>query len=120
MARTTLLALLALLGACRAGKSDDATPAPVASASSAIVGAEASLSPPAGIPRKLCTDGVHRGGDHWKDDCNPCRCAADGDITCTHFACPAKPEGGLAPEAGTKADAGAPTHADKPDAGGKP
>jgi hypothetical protein len=35
----------------------------------------------------LCGDNFHKPGDHWKEACNLCRCAADGDITCTRFVC---------------------------------
>ena len=89
---------LALAGTgCARSKSQ---PAPSASASSQLA-----ASAPASIPApgriKLCSDGLHKPGDHWKEACNPCRCAADGEITCAQFPCAggaAKPDaGGAAP-----------------------
>ena len=70
--------------------------------------ASAVVMPEGGSARtKLCSDGFHKPGDHWKEACNPCRCAADGEITCTRFPCPAVGEAGSrAGDAGPRPDAG--------------
>lgn len=75
----TALAGLAALPACAKSKADDA-PAPAPT--------EAGPLPvsTAGKPL-LCTDGFHRRGDHWKVDCNVCRCGADGAILCSEYPC---------------------------------
>ncbi|MDB4937899.1 MAG: Pacifastin inhibitor [Labilithrix sp.] len=89
-ALVVVVAVVLALAACH-GKSDEISPSAAASASAAaaaVAAGEAGLSPPAGIARKLCTDGLHRAGEHWKNDCNPCRCGADGEIVCTQFVCP--------------------------------
>jgi hypothetical protein len=90
------LVLLALAGCARSKPKESPAPAadPSASASAAI--ASAPVRTPAAL---LCSDGLHRRGDHWKVDCNPCRCAADGDIVCAHFPCaaPAAPAGDAGP-----------------------
>lgn len=96
------LVLASTLALCAAGcakskpapTSSDPAPAPSSSTSLAVNGAPPA---PAGGRIKLCSDGVHRPGDHWKQACNPCRCAADGEITCSNFPCPAinaKTDGG--------------------------
>jgi hypothetical protein len=95
----------ALVAACRAGKSDDPTPSAATSASAAAqaqaLAAEGG-TPPAGMPRKLCTDGLHRAGEHGKNDCNPCRCGMDGEIICTDYPCPPRPEAGAKLDGGPK------------------
>lgn len=97
----TALALLLGLAGCARSKSES-VPAP--SASSSTTPASARVAPEGGSPRtKLCSDGLHKPGDHWKEACNPCRCAADGDITCARFPC--GEAGAASVEAGTKADA---------------
>jgi hypothetical protein len=85
-------------GACARSRSQ---PAPSASASSELGSPSSTTgsSPPVPAPAgriKLCSDGVHKPGDHWKEACNPCRCAADGDITCANFPCgsPRGPDAG--------------------------
>jgi hypothetical protein len=94
------LALLLAFVGCARSKSETAP-----SASSSTTPASAGASAEGGGARiKLCSDGLHKPGDHWKEACNPCRCAADGDITCAHFPC--GQAGAANAEAGTKADAG--------------
>jgi hypothetical protein len=79
---TFVLALVLASAGCAKPRSD---PAPAGSSSAALAAPSAA---PAGRT-KLCTDGAHRPGDHWKEACNPCRCAADGEITCARFPCAA-------------------------------
>lgn len=88
----TALALALVLVGCAKSKTEAV---PVASASSATDPAPASAPAPAARRIKLCSDGVHKPGDHWKEACNPCRCAADGEITCAHFACEPVDAGGV-------------------------
>jgi hypothetical protein len=97
-----LVTVSLLASGCAKSKPSDASP----SASSSAALAAGSTAPLAARPparNKLCSDGFHKPGDHWKEQCNPCRCAADGEITCAHFPCPnAGPV-----EAGARPDAGA-------------
>ena len=80
------LAALAVLPACANSKPNDA-PAPSATPANAnATDAGASPASAAGKPL-LCTDGAHRRGDHWKVDCNVCRCGADGAILCSEYPC---------------------------------
>ena len=81
--------LLLVLGGCAKSKPNE-TPAPDPSASAVTPTAQGRSPAPL-----LCSDGLHRRGDHWKIDCNPCRCAADGDIVCAQFPC-------IAADAGTR------------------
>lgn len=81
--------LLLVLGGCAKSKPNE-TPAPDPSASAVTPTAQGRSPAPL-----LCSDGLHRRGDHWKIDCNPCRCAADGDIVCSQFPC-------IAADAGTR------------------
>jgi hypothetical protein len=86
-----VLALVAVLAGCAKAKAkEDPAPAPDPSASAATATATATGRAPAVL---LCSDGLHRRGDHWKVDCNPCRCAADGDIVCSQFPCAAADAG---------------------------
>jgi hypothetical protein len=78
------LALLAL-GGCAKAKSNE-TPAPSASAPGPT---EAGATPQSAGSNLLCTDGLHKRGDHWKVACNVCRCGADGAILCSEFPCAA-------------------------------
>ena len=86
-----VLLLLLVLGGCAKSKLNE-TPAPDPSASASAVTPTGQGRSPAPL---LCNDGLHRRGDHWKIDCNPCRCAADGDIVCAQFPC-------IAADAGTR------------------
>ena len=107
-AALVLVLALVLAGAgCARAKSE---PAPAPSASSSTLPASVSPAPEGGSVRiKLCSDGLHRPGDHWKEACNPCRCAANGEITCTRFPCASVGDAGpQARDAGAAADAGAP------------
>lgn len=82
-----LLLLLLVTAGCAKSKPNE-SPAPAADPSaSASAGATSANAPPRTPAPLLCSDGLHRRGDHWKVDCNPCRCAADGDIVCAHFPC---------------------------------
>jgi hypothetical protein len=84
------LAALAALAGCAKSKSSETTgPAPATSV-------EAGAAPARTAQQLLCRDGLHRRGDHWKKDCNPCRCGADGEIVCSEFPCPAPMEAGPA------------------------
>jgi hypothetical protein len=76
---SALLALLALdTSACAKSKTEETPAKPAADAGNARASAAAAA---------LCTDGFHRRGDHWKVDCNACRCGADGAILCSQFPC---------------------------------
>lgn len=86
MASLALGALLALAG-CAKAKSNE-TPAPSASAPAPL---EAGAAPQSAGSNLLCTDGLHKRGDHWKVACNVCRCGADGVILCSDFPCAASP-----------------------------
>jgi hypothetical protein len=78
---------LGIAGCARSKATPTSTePAPSASPSSTPASAQPA---PVGGRIKLCADGLHKPGDHWKQACNPCRCAADGEITCSNFPCPA-------------------------------
>jgi hypothetical protein len=81
--------LLLVLAGCAKSKANE-SPAPAAEPSASAAIASAAGRTPAAL---LCSDGLHRRGDHWKVDCNPCRCAADGDIVCSHFSCAAAAAG---------------------------
>lgn len=81
--------LLLVLAGCAKSKPKE-SPAPAADPSASAATASAPGRTPAAL---LCSDGLHRRGDHWKVDCNPCRCAADGDIVCSHFPCVAADAG---------------------------
>jgi hypothetical protein len=86
LARFALPALLAL-GGCAKAKSNE-TPGP----SSAVPPPTEAGAAPASAPQSaganlLCTDGLHKRGDHWKVACNVCRCGADGAILCSEFLC---------------------------------
>ena len=77
------LAFPALLGlaACAKSKPNE-TPAPKPETE-----AGAGVAPASAGKVLLCTDGAHRRGDHWKVDCNVCRCGADGAVLCSEFPC---------------------------------
>ncbi len=77
--RTVCLALL--LGGCAKSTAKE-TPAPAPSAA-----IEAGVAPASAPKTQLCTDGLHRRGDHWKIACNVCRCGADGAILCSEYDC---------------------------------
>ena len=87
VALVALAALVALPG-CARSKPNDA-PAPPPSASPDTDAGPLPVST-AGKPL-LCTDGTHRRGDHWKVDCNVCRCGADGAILCSEYRCADRP-----------------------------
>jgi hypothetical protein len=76
---------LGALGGCAKAKSNE-TPAPIASASAAAP-TEGGVAPQSAGSNLLCTDGLHKRGDHWKVACNVCRCGADGAILCSEFLC---------------------------------
>jgi hypothetical protein len=77
------VAVAALLPACAKSKPNEApAPPPTTEAGVAPVSAGANAGKAA-----LCSDGLHRRGDHWKVDCNVCRCGADGAILCSEFPC---------------------------------
>jgi hypothetical protein len=75
---------LVIVAGCARSKS---TPKETAPADSASVASPAMPATRPGVKGVLCRDGLHKPGDHWKEVCNLCRCAADGDITCTRFVC---------------------------------
>ena len=85
-------ALLGLLATACAKSKTEETPAKP--------GAEARPAPANAGKVALCTDGFHRRGDHWKVECNVCRCGADGAILCSEFPCaPRLPPDASAPAA---------------------
>jgi len=82
-AALALVAFVTLFPACAKSKTEEtAAPKPAAEAGAAPLSAGANAGKAA-----LCTDGLHRRGDHWKVDCNACRCGADGTILCSEFPC---------------------------------
>ncbi len=105
--KTALALALALTGAACARTKSEPSPAPSASSSTTPASASAPVSEGGAARIKLCSDGFHKPGDHWKEACNPCRCAADGQITCAHFPCIAAGDAGDAGDAGARAEAGA-------------
>jgi hypothetical protein len=82
--RVVFVVVAFALAGCARSKS---TPAGTAPADSASAASSAVLATRPGSKGLLCRDGLHEPGDHWKEVCNLCRCAADGDITCTRFVC---------------------------------
>ena len=78
--------LLALFAAAACAKSKpNETPAPAPTPDTEAGAAPASAA--SAGKAQLCSDGAHRRGDHWKVDCNVCRCGADGAILCSEFPC---------------------------------
>ena len=74
-----LLLALAVVAGCSKSKPNE-TPAPGPDTDAGVAPARAGRA-------LLCTDGAHRRGDHWKIDCNVCRCGDDGVILCSEFPC---------------------------------
>ena len=79
--RLLIAALLLVVAGCAKSKPNE-TPAPAPTPDT-----EAGAAPAVASKVLLCSDGLHRRGDHWKVACNVCRCGADGDILCSEFTC---------------------------------